>query len=418
MDPLGRLEEVRKRINEQQREILRTIWHTFLANGRWIPIRALHIRCGGKATVQEALKPLGGSVVLEDHNSGQAVYRVTLLGVLVSTAGHTAHGLLSEYLRWIRERALTDGEMQHVTTDLVSDALKLSASDARQLYELIRLGDFWAAGAGGGASWRVGLPSDVEDLLEEAARPALAAVVPELAERLFEEVGRVQPLVGGQQGLERPPAIERQILPVGQQRVLLPFDEPPLAARHAGVLALADLIEGVAQVAQDMELVEQDAGLGSVARRRQPKGFPHVHDGEAQPRSFPRAEPRVELIQARLRAIRPAKPDRPLPDEIADDDAVGVPLADRDLVDPDDLWARRPGAAQLLAHVLLLQGLHGVPVEVQLLGYVPDRRGATAPPHVESEALGVEGIVGQAGESFLLHRATAPARPRAAPRAR
>ena len=169
MDPLGRLEEVRKRISEQQREILRTIWTYFLANGRWIPIRALHIRCGGKATVQEALKPLGGSVVLEDHNSGEAVYRVTLLGVLVSTAGHTAHGLLSEYLRWIRERALTDGEMQHVTADLVSDALKLSESDARQLYELIRLGDFWAAGVGGGPSWRVGLPSDVEDLPEDPA---------------------------------------------------------------------------------------------------------------------------------------------------------------------------------------------------------------------------------------------------------
>src|SRR5437870_8659198 len=155
MDPLGRLEELRTRINAQQREILRTIWTYLLANGRWIPIRALHIQCGGKATVQEALKPLGGSVVLEDHNSGQPVYRVTLLGVLVSTAGQTAHGLLSEYLRWIRERALTDGEMQHVTADLVSAALKLSESDARQLYELIRLGDFWAAGAGGGPSWRV-----------------------------------------------------------------------------------------------------------------------------------------------------------------------------------------------------------------------------------------------------------------------
>src|SRR5436853_7414764 len=102
MDPLGRLEELRTRINAQQREILRTIWHTFLANGRWIPIRALHIRCGGKATVQEALKPLGGSVVLEDHNSGQAVYRVTLLGALVRTAGQTADGLLSDYLGCLR----------------------------------------------------------------------------------------------------------------------------------------------------------------------------------------------------------------------------------------------------------------------------------------------------------------------------
>jgi len=158
---------------------------------------------------------------------------------------------------------------------------------------------------------------------------------------------------------------------------------------------LRTLIEGVAEMTQDMELVEQDAGLRGVARGRETEGLPHVHDGEPEPRGVPGAEPGVELIQARLRAIRPAEPDRPLADEIADDDAVGVPLADRDLVDPDDLRAGRPGAAQLFAHVLLFQGFHNVPVETQLLGHVPDRRGPTAPPHVEGEALGVERIVGQ-----------------------
>jgi len=69
----------------------------------------------------------------------------------------------------------------------------------------------------------------------------------------------------------------------------------------------------------------------------------------------------------------------------------------------------RAGAPQLLAHVLLFQRLHGVPVEPQLLGHVPDRRGSTAPAHVEGEALGVEGIVGQEGERLPLHRATARA---------
>src|SRR5262249_37293211 len=100
----------------------------------------------------------------------------------------------------------------------------------------------------------------------------------------------------------------------------------------------------------------------------------------------------------------------PLPDEVADGDAVGMPLADRDLVDPDDLRAGRAGPAQLLAHVLLLQRLHGVPVEAQLLGHVPDRRSPTAPSHAEGEALTVEWIVGQEVELFLLHLATAATR--------
>ena len=246
-------------------------------------------------------------------------------------------------------------------------------------------------------------------VLEEAARPALPAVVPELAERLLEQVGRVQALVGRQQRLERAPAAEGQVLAVRQQGVLLPLDEPALPPGHAGVLALADLIEGVAQMAQDVELVEQNAGLGGVARGREAKGFPHVHHREPQAGGLPGAEPGIELIQARLGAIRPAEPDRPLPEEVADHDAVDVALLDRDLVEPDDPRARRPRPAQLLAHVLLLQRLDGVPVEMQLLGHIPDRRGPTAPAHVEGEAFGVERIVGQEAEPFLLHLATAPA---------
>jgi len=41
--------------------------------------------------------------------------------------------------------------------------------------------------------------------------------------------------------------------------VLLTLDEPALPPGYAGVLALAHLVEGVAEMAQDVKLVEQDA---------------------------------------------------------------------------------------------------------------------------------------------------------------
>ncbi len=53
-------------------------------------------------------------------------------------------------------------------------------------------------------------------VLEEFARPCLAFVTPQLAKRLFEQVRRVQPFVGGQQFLQGLPAIQRQVLPTGQ----------------------------------------------------------------------------------------------------------------------------------------------------------------------------------------------------------
>ncbi len=125
--------------------------------------------------------------------------------------------------------------------------------------------------------------------------------------------------------------------------------------------------------------------LGGVAER-----LPHVHHGQANPRALLGPQPLEELVHARLGAILAAEPDRPPPDQIADHDAVGVALPDRDLVDADHLRRRRPRPPQLLPHVLLLELLDRVPVEMQFLGDVLDGRGPAAPADVEGEPLRVE----------------------------
>jgi len=155
----------------------------------------------------------------------------------------------------------------------------------------------------------------------------------------------------------------------------------------------------------DVELVEQDVGLRRVVllERRVAKRLPHVHDGEADPLAALGSEPLVELVHALLGAILAAEPDGSLAFEIADDDAVGVTLADRHLVDADDLRSWGTGTPELLTHVLLLQLLDGVPVEVKLLGDILDGGGSAATPHVEGEALGVARIVGQPVELLALH---------------
>ena len=61
-------------------------------------------------------------------------------------------------------------------------------------------------------------------VLEEAPRPALALVAPQLTEGLPEQVGGVEPLVGRQQRLERLAAFQGEILPARKQGVLLPLD--------------------------------------------------------------------------------------------------------------------------------------------------------------------------------------------------
>ena len=109
------------------------------------------------------------------------------------------------------------------------------------------------------------------------------SVVPELLERLLEQVGRVQPLVGLEQQLQRLSSPEGQVLPARQQGVLLPLDEAAFLSREAGVFALADLVHGLLQMTQHMELVVDDPGLGSVAflEGGVAERLPHVHDRQA-----------------------------------------------------------------------------------------------------------------------------------------
>src|SRR5262245_25278905 len=251
----------------------------------------------------------------------------------------------------------------------------------------------------------------VAPVVEEAAGPALPLVVPELAERLLEDVGGVEPAVGGQEQLQRLTPFVAEVGGRREQRVLLAFDEAVVVAGDAGIFALADLVQGLAQVTEHVELVVEDASLRRVARleRGRAECLPHVHDREADFPALFGAEPGIELVQALLGAVRAAEPDWPAADQVADHDPVGVALADADLVDADDRGGGVAGAAQLLVHVLFVQVLDGLPVQAQLAGHIPEGRCPTAPPDEEGEAFGVEGVVGQPAELLLLHGAAPPA---------
>jgi hypothetical protein len=192
---------------------------------------------------------------------------------------------------------------------------------------------------------------------------------------------------------------------VREERVLLALDEAALLAGKAGILALAYLVERVAQVAQDVELVEQDGGLRGIRGGDLAKRLPHVHHRQAEAFGLLFPEPIVELLQALFRAILAAEPDRPAPPQIAHHDAVDVVLAYGDLIQPNDLRGGRAGALELRAHVLLVQLLDRVPIELELLGHGLDRAVAAATAHVVGKTLGVERVVGEKLQPLALHLA-------------
>ncbi len=137
---------------------------------------------------------------------------------------------------------------------------------------------------------------------------------------------------------------------------------------------------------------------GRVAKR-----LPHIHHRQADAARLLLAQPVVELRHTRLGPVLAAEPDRPSADQVAHHDSIGMAPADGDLVDAYGLRPRRASLGQLRRHVLLLQGLHRAPVEVEFQGQVLDRRRAAASPHVVGKALGIERVVGQEIEPFALH---------------
>jgi len=83
------------------------------------------------------------------------------------------------------------------------------------------------------------------------------------------------------------------------------------------------------------------------------------------------------------------RPDGPLFLQVADDDPVGVSLADGYLVHADDFRLRRSGEAQLLAHVDFFEFLDRVPVQAHVPGHVLDshRPAQTADLHGEPQGV-------------------------------
>src|SRR6266581_1800602 len=174
-------------------------------------------------------------------------------------------------------------------------------------------------------------------VLEESPRPPFALVVPELAEGLLEQVCRVQALVGRQQRLERLSAFQGKVLVTREQRVLLPLDVPAVLAAEPRVLALSYLVERFSQVAHDVELVKEDRRLRRSRKGYIAKRLPHIHHRQANAPALLVSQPVIELRHARLRAILAAEPDRATANQIAYHAAVGMALADRNLVDADGL---------------------------------------------------------------------------------
>ena len=224
------------------------------------------------------------------------------------------------------------------------------------------------------------------------ASPARAAIGPELSELLLEQVGRGPALGGPQQLPERPAARQCEIGPMGEQRVALALDEGAGLRRAPLILGAADLIHGVGQMTQDMELVEQNLGLRRMGLHRVAEGLPPIQHRQANASGLLRPQREQDPIQIGGGPSLPPTPDRAAALQVAAHNAIRMALLDRQLIHADDLWRwlGRLGPPRL--HVPYGQILDRVRMQVQQLGHGLVRHVPTQGADVRGEPLRIAGI--------------------------
>jgi hypothetical protein len=158
------LNELARKVSDEQKTILDEIWNYYVLNESWIPAVALYQRFS-RDSVLSNIKLLGGSIVYISRNAGERErFVVTFLGSLLTTNGSALALMFLQYLNYIRERLQSDYELKEIDGAQVRERLQFDHTDNKFFVKALRLSPFLNGGGFGENTWTAGLPSDVDDL--------------------------------------------------------------------------------------------------------------------------------------------------------------------------------------------------------------------------------------------------------------
>ena len=161
------LSALRQGTPEVDRAILDGIWNYAVSRNlnEWPTVRETNIRfsIAGAADVLSRF-PADAIFIAEEKSATR--YRLSFLGLLLSSAGPQCENLLTRYLDYLRQRARADFEVRFIKSDEVKRALNLTEEGVMLLGQGIFLGQFHGdRPAGGGPVWACDVPHDLDALM-------------------------------------------------------------------------------------------------------------------------------------------------------------------------------------------------------------------------------------------------------------
>jgi hypothetical protein len=137
--PKWTIAKIRGSVSAAQQAMLDETWKHFRETGKWPAIRKMQSRHGTEF-VKKTLTPLGGSVGREESaSSSWRQYRLTLLGVLLTSDGQTYAELLLRFLELQRDLFKNEPHLTQLNGDEIAKRLQLDKAKQGLLGQLLNL---------------------------------------------------------------------------------------------------------------------------------------------------------------------------------------------------------------------------------------------------------------------------------------
>jgi uncharacterized protein (TIGR02391 family) len=158
---------IRASVIPEGRSLLDDIWRRHVESqfrdDGWPTTREVHIE-RGKEKVQRILPELPSGSVITD-NGMPPRYRLSLLGLFLTTEGPNYERVLVKYLDYLADAARNDPKITAIEGIDATQAIGLRPDRAPLMGRLVGMAGLWGPQFSPGPTWSCGVPDDLDDLV-------------------------------------------------------------------------------------------------------------------------------------------------------------------------------------------------------------------------------------------------------------
>lgn len=209
------ISELRSYLTSVQKKLFDDMWSRYVSFDNSFQLRGLPSIIG-KQSVKEAFKGLNGSLIYEEREQNDTVFKLTVYGALLTVHGPVLASLLVRLLDLIKVIYANDNSLKELNNDQIKEGLSLSDSETQILFKLLSLGlpprmpIFMAGHSQDGRQWKFSIPDEelinlfnsddtltyLNDRLSQGYRPELPySHQDRLMNQIMNPLGQGEPLL-------------------------------------------------------------------------------------------------------------------------------------------------------------------------------------------------------------------------------